>query len=368
MVCGTLSCRHDEVVIPSEGDTIIDFPAEDSRIQGFYLLNEGNMGSNKCTLDKFDYFTGLYRRNIYAEENPNAVMELGDVGNDIAIYGSKVYIVVNCSHKVEVLDLRSSRRLGQIDIPNCRYVAFDGGSAYVSSYIGPVGEDPDCPQGAVFRVDTLSLGITGRCTVGYQPEEMAILGGKLYVANSGGYRPPEYDRTVSVIDLPTFTEERRIDVAINLLHLRADSRGRLWVSSRGNREGTVGPSLHMLAPDADGRMALAASFPELPVTNMALDGDRLYYFHSRTGGRSEYGIFNLETLAPEGRSFLDAETEEAIRMPYGLAVHPESGDIFISDARNYVSSGELYCITKDGRQKWHVRTGDIPTRLAFIPR
>lgn len=368
MLFAAVACRHDEIIVPSDSDTIIDFPDEDTEISGFYLLNEGNMGSNKCTLDRFNWFTGLYSRNIYAETNPSAVMELGDVGNDIAVYGSKLYIVVNCSHKVEVLDLRTARRIGSIDIPNCRYLAFHGPDAYVSSYIGPVADDPDCPCGAVFRVDTASLAVTGRCPVGYQPEEMAVLGGKLYVANSGGYRPPEYDTTVSVVDLASFTEERRIDVAINLHRLRPDNRGRLWVTSRGNRESTVLPSLHMLAPGDDGLMTLAASFPDVHVTNMALAPSCIYYFYAAGPGRAVYDTFDLDNLCPRGRSFIDDATAQAIRMPYAIDIHPETGDIFLSDARNYVSSGELYCITREGKTKWHVRTGDIPAAMTFIHR
>ena len=57
--------------------------------EGFFLLNEGNMGSNKSTLDYYDYETGVYTKNIYAERNPGVVKELGDVGNDIQIYGNK---------------------------------------------------------------------------------------------------------------------------------------------------------------------------------------------------------------------------------------------------------------------------------------
>ena len=33
-------------------------------IKGFFLLNEGNMGSNKASLDYYDYETGVYTRNI----------------------------------------------------------------------------------------------------------------------------------------------------------------------------------------------------------------------------------------------------------------------------------------------------------------
>ena len=46
-------------------------------VKGFFLLNEGNMGSNKATLDYFDYETGIYHKNIYAERNPGVVQELG---------------------------------------------------------------------------------------------------------------------------------------------------------------------------------------------------------------------------------------------------------------------------------------------------
>ena len=80
-------CREDEVVVPAEYEPIPDAPAADTDIRGFYLVNEGNMGSNKCTLDYYDYLTGVDARNIYAERNPHVIKELGDVGNDIGIYG-----------------------------------------------------------------------------------------------------------------------------------------------------------------------------------------------------------------------------------------------------------------------------------------
>ena len=191
------SCREEETVVPTQYDRLPVSLAPGQKVVGMYLLNEGNMGSNKCTLDFLDYAQGVYMRNIYAERNPNVVMELGDVGNDIRIYGSKMYVVVNCSNKVEVLDAHSGKRITQINIPNCRFVTFDRGYAYVSSYVGPVElNNPDAVRGAVYKVDTTSLTTVGRCTVGYQPEEMAVLGDRLYVANSGGYMAPKYDNTV----------------------------------------------------------------------------------------------------------------------------------------------------------------------------
>ena len=135
------SCRGEDVIfIPEEVE--VSTP-EYTSIKGFYLLNEGNMGSNKATLDYYDYASGVYTRNIYGNANPSVPKEMGDVGNDLKIYGSKLYAVINCSNKIEVMDVATTKRIGQIDIPNCRYIRFHEGYAYVSSYAGPVEIRPD---------------------------------------------------------------------------------------------------------------------------------------------------------------------------------------------------------------------------------
>lgn len=363
-------CREDEVVVPAEYEPIPDAPAADTDIRGFYLVNEGNMGSNKCTLDYYDYLTGVYARNIYAERNPNVVKELGDVGNDIGIYGSKLYVVVNCSHKVEVLDARSGVRIGQVDIPNCRYVRFHRGKAYVSSYVGPVQLGADAPKGAVYQVDTLSLAITGQVTVGYQPEEMETVGDNMYVANSGGYRAPEYDNTVSVIDLAGMRQVEMIPVGINLHRLKKDRYDRLWVTSRGDRLSRPSRLYVMDRIPGTDRMKVTDTLP-VACSNMAIHGNLLYFYAAEwsdlTGSNTiSYGIIDIRTKEVVSTNFITDGTEREIAMPYGIAVHPETGDIYLTDAKNYVSSGTLYCFDSQGRKKWSVRTGDIPTVIAFL--
>lgn len=366
------SCREDELVVPTEYDIIPETPSESTGIRGFYLVNEGNMGSNKCTLDYFDYFTGLYARNFYAERNPAVIKELGDVGNDIGIYGSKMYVVVNCSHKVEVLDARSGVRLGQIDIPNCRYVRFHRGKAYVSAYVGPVLIDPNAPKGAVYEVDTASIQVTRKVIVGYQPEEMEVVDDYMYVANSGGYRAPGYDNTVSVIQMTDFKQIRQIEVGINLHRLKKDGYKQLWVSSRGDHMGRPSRLYVLDSKNPYNRMEVTDTIP-VACSNMAIRGDSLYYYatewNSFTASNTiSYGIINVRTHEIVSTNFITDGTDRNIIIPYGIAVHPETGDIFVTDAKNYVSSGTLYCFGPDGRKKWSVRTGDIPAHIAFLPR
>lgn len=365
-------CREDELVVPTEYDIVDETPDPYSKIRGFYLVNEGNMGSNKCTLDYFDYVTGLYARNIYAEKNPTVVKELGDVGNDIGVYGSKLYVVVNCSHKVEVLDARSGVRIGQVDIPNCRYVRFYRGKAYVSSYVGPVLIDADAPKGAVYQVDTLSLKVTAKVSVGYQPEEMEIVDDYMYVANSGGYRVPNYDNTVSVIQMIDFKQVEQIPVGINLHRLKKDKYNKLWVTSRGDYQ--TRPSRLYVLDKKPGynRMVVTDTIP-VACSNMAFHGDSLYYYATEwnnftASNTISYGIIDIRTKKIVSRNFITDGTEKDITIPYGIAIHPETGDIFVTDAKNYVSSGTLYCFSRDGRKKWSVRTGDIPAHITFLPK
>lgn len=368
----TTGCREDELVVPTEYDIIPETPADGTAIRGFYLVNEGNMGSNKCTLDYFDYFTGLYARNFYAERNPSVIKELGDVGNDIGIYGSKLYVVVNCSHKVEVMDARSGVRLGQIDIPNCRYVRFHRGKAYVSSYVGPVLIDANAPKGAVYQVDTLSLTVTAKVTVGYQPEEMEIADDYMYVANSGGYRAPNYDNTVSVIQMVDFKQVQQIPVGINLHRLKKDRYGKLWVTSRGDYQSRPSRLYVMDKKPGYNRMVVTDTL-DIACSNMAFFGDSLYYYATEwnnfTASNSiSYGIIDIRTKEVVSNNFITDGTEREITIPYGIAIHPETGDIFVTDAKNYVSSGTLYCFDRRGRRKWSVRTGDIPAHITFLPR
>ena len=96
------ACREDELVVPSQYEIVKDL--QDKTYRGLYLLNEGNMGSNKASLDYLDFERGYYVRNLYSERNPHQIKELGDVGNDCLIYGSKLYLVINCSNKLEILD------------------------------------------------------------------------------------------------------------------------------------------------------------------------------------------------------------------------------------------------------------------------
>ncbi len=358
-----------EEVLPPEEETppVEETPTETvTSIVGFYLLNEGNMNMNKASLDYYDYKTGKYQRNVYGKANPDATLGLGDVGNDIGIYGTKLYTVINASNKLEIMDVATTERLGVIDIKNGRYITFANGKAYVSAYDGDIGLGQNTPNGFVAEIDTSSYTITRKVEVGRQPEELAVVDGKLYVANSGGYSPPNYETTVSVVDLNSFQVINKIEVAPNLHRLRATDSGDLYVSSRGDYYNI--PSQLFVV---DTKEQKVTNTFDIPTNNLTIVDNIAYIIGSAFSYETfeweiDYRMIDIKNEELLEGSFLPKSVSDEIEMPYGIAVDPLSKDIYITDARDYVSPGTLYCIDKNKTVKFTVKTGDIPAHFAFV--
>ncbi len=358
-----ISCREDyDYINYGPTNTGVQEP-EDIAVKGLYILNEGNMGSNKASIDFFDYSTGIFTENYYNAQNPNVAGSLGDVGNDIHVYRDKLYAVINLSNYVEVMDAKTAKHIGEINIQNCRYINFHQDYAYITSYGGAVGNSQ---PGYVLKVDVNTLQTVGKVFVGKQPDQMEVIGNRLYVANSGAYSAPDYDNTVSVIDLNTFTEIKKIPVAINLSKIKKDDTGKLWITSRGNY-GNIPSRTYVLNPATD----QVIKEINMPMSDFDMVDNRLYYFSSAwtsSGTATSYGILDTDTYQVLSNNFITDGTQTGIVTPYSIAVNPVNSDIFIGDAKDYTSSGELFCYNKFGKLKWKVKTGDIPGHLAFLTK
>ncbi|MBQ1874450.1 MAG: YncE family protein, partial [Paludibacteraceae bacterium] len=183
--------------------------------------------------------------------------------------------------------------------------------------------------GYVAKIDTTSLQVVATCKVGYQPEEMAITNEKLYVANSGCCREPDYDHTISVVDLYLFQEIRKIDVAPNLHRMELDPYGNLWVSSRGDYY-DIKSMLFVIDTYSD---YVIDQLDMLPCSDMTICGDSLYvlanvWSNFTEGSEVSYGIVDLTTRQIVSRSFISDGTDDQFQNPYGIAVNPQTREIF----------------------------------------
>jgi YVTN family beta-propeller protein len=314
---------------------------------GFYILNQGLFNDNNSTLSFYSYSSKQVTADIFTSVNGRG---LGDTGNDIEIYGSKMYIVVNVSSTLEVVDAKTAKSLKQIKLfdgatgREPRDVAFYKGNAYVTSY-----------DGTVAVIDTATLGVSKYITVGANPEQLAVANGKAYVANSGGLNYPNYNNTVSVIDLASGTVTKTLTVVTNPQNVCADTYGNVYVLSAGNYN-DVGPSLAIIDDNAD----QVKSQTNFDGSNMVIGGDNLYFITSA----NKISVYNVKNQSLTTGSFITDGT--AITTPYALAVDASTGEVFVTDAKDYKSNGAVYAFDKTGKKEYSITVGINPGRIAIM--
>jgi YVTN family beta-propeller protein len=320
---------------------------------GVYVLNEGNFGLNNTTLSYYSFSTNTATTDYYQNVNSNG---LGDTGNDILLYGGKMYIVMNVSSYVQVADALTAKAIKRIEFEitaggakrQPRYAVPYKNKVLVSSY-----------DGTIAVIDTTSLTIEQFAAAGSNPDGLAVWGDKLYVANSGGLNYPVFDSTVSVIDLTTMTETQKIKVGVGPGPVTTDSSGNIYVICYGNYNDKL-PSLVKIN---------AATNTVIKSADTAVG--KLRYYNGLLYATPPYGSSNVRTLSTTDFSqtssnFVKDGTK--LTAPYGITVDATSGDVYVADAIDYTSSGTVYCFDKSGNKKFSfsVSPGINPSKIALI--
>ena len=188
-----------------------------------YVLSEGQFGAGDGAVSTFDRTSKALTVDAFGNANNGA--KLGDVVQSMGIQGSKGYIVVNASNKIEVVNLVDFKTAGTIaGLTQPRYFTSTSATrGYVTEWRGPyTGYLP----GVLTILDLSTNTVSSRVTVGRNPEQLLALGGKIYVPNS-------LDNTVSVIDEATGTLTSTITVADGPGSMVADKDGNVWVLCSG---------------------------------------------------------------------------------------------------------------------------------------
>jgi YVTN family beta-propeller protein len=316
--------------------------------KGIYVLNEGLFQMNNSTLTWYDFETEQAVTDWFEIRNDR---KLGDTGNDLKIYGNKVYVVMSGSSQLEVINAATGNTLMQIpffdgEIPRQpRSVAFLHNKAFVCSF-----------DGTVAVIDTTSLQIEKYITVGRNPDGITTANNKIYVANSGGLDFPNYDNTVSVINFDTMEETKKITVGSNLYTMETDENGNVYVISRGNYD-DEGMFLHIIDSQSD---ELIHTFTDFQAMNFTLSENLAYVYHIdwMSGGITSIMTIDLQTREIVSENFINDGTE--IESIYGIYVDKTTGDVFISDAKGFTSTGMVNCFDSNGNKKYSFPTGLNP--------
>ena len=306
------------------------------------VLSEGLFNMNNSTLALVDLQTGNIDYDHFRSTNGRG---LGDTGNDMQLYGSKIYITVNISSQLEVIDAHTHQSIKRIALFNDdnvarqpRYVTFHHNKAYVS-----------CFDGWVARIDTTTLEIDGWAQCGNNPDHLAVCNNKLYVSNSGGLDNPFYDNSVSVIDLESFNELRRIQVGVNPGPIATDSEGDVYVITRGDYD-DEDYTLHKIDSEID---TVVETFTQLHPLKMIVHNDLAYmYSYNYKSGEQWIKVFDCLTDKVINENFITDGT--TIQTPFSLTINPANGDLYITEAYNYVLWGDVLCFNRNGQLRFRL--------------
>jgi YVTN family beta-propeller protein len=341
------SCEKDPTAPPANGTREVSG-------KGLVILNEGLFNMNNASLTWYDFESESAHTDWFEMENDR---KLGDTGNDLGVYGGKIYVVVNVSSQVEVLDAYTGKSIRQIPFfdgekpRQPRNIAFLRDKAFVCSF-----------DGTVAVIDTTSLTIEKFIQVGRNPDGITTENNKIYVSNSGGLDFPNYDNTVSVIDFNTLEEIKKINVGTNPYTLQGDGNGFVYLISRGNY---ADEKMHLQIIDTS-TDELVHTFTQFQALNFTLGKGMAYvYYHDFMGGNgsSIMGI-DLQTREIISENFIrDGTVLESI---YGIFADTLSGNVFITDARRFTLRGNVYCFNEDGEKLFSFQAGLNPSSMGMV--
>lgn len=310
-----------------------------------YIACEGPLGSGSASLAMQNLSTFAVYDDVYQSVNGKL---LGDVFQSIEHIGDKLFLCINNSDKVVVLDDKTRKEVGVIKIPKPRYILpVSSSKAYVSTLY----------SNKVYIINPEKLTITGTIEMPAQnPEGMMVLGNMIYVCT--------WDTACNKVYIVSNVTDSVVDSFLiagyapkNVLR---DADGFVWILS-GNVQKKRSAVFTKLAP---GSADIVESFhfgpvqdPIKPVLNAA--GTAIYFIGVDYNGGSGYnGIFKINTRGAvlPNTPFIAAQQYQYF---WGLGIDKATDEIYVGDPKGFVQKGSVnvYGNTGDLRRSFAVGLG-----------
>ena len=318
------ACSDDDGPVPSPTPepTPVPDPEPDYSVptdqQGLYVFNGGNQYSSiDGSLSFINFSKQEVSNNVFAAKNNRS---LGATVQNGAVFKGALFIAVCGSKTIEVVDKLTMESIKQIATPSTsdgpRFVAADDTYVYASLY-----------SGEVIRINPATNEIDKTISVGPNPEEMVIANGFLYVVNSDGLNYQNgyvNGKSVSKIDLSSFTEVKKIEVGMNPTRIATDGTN-VYALSTGDYTPENPSSIWKIdAQDNATDTGIGASW-------LAVQDGVLYtinsVFDENWMTTNYYITYNLSDMSVNSSAFLG---ENVVDAPAGICIDAEGGNLFVS--------------------------------------
>lgn len=312
---------------------------------GVYVVNEGPWGGSG-TISWYNPETGEVQDSLFEKANNGAV--LGQFVQSLAFHEGKAYIVVNGANRVVVVDALTFQyidTIGGLAQPRF-FLPLDENTAYVSQW------GADGLTGSVAKVDLNTNEVLKTIATGRGPEKMLLANDRVYVANSGGYG---LDSTI--------TEILRSNDAAQILSLPNGKNPATlaWDNRAGANKLFYLCKGYFLDSNPEGRLnyvsntGLGAAVPAY-ADDLMLDTDsgELYFLAANA----------VHKASPSGNDLLTSPLFS--KSVYGLGFDTEQHLLYVADAKDFVSNGEVHVHRTDGTFVRSFRSGVAPGEIVIV--
>ena len=316
-----------------------------------YIVCEGNYGSGDATLYAYQPLKDSVYGDLYKSANGQP---LGDVFQSMQHIGDKLFLCVNNSNKVVVLNANDWTLSATLSIPQPRYILpVSATKAYVSTLY----------SNKIYIINPQTLSVTGSIAMPANSAE----GMCLYNANAFMCSWDTSGNKIFEVDATTDLVTHAITVAgYAPQEVLLDKEQMLWVLAGDSPEGKS-PTLTRMDPSTGAILAAyyfpATADPLKPVFNNTKD--TLYFIEANyNGGTDNNGIYrmNIHDAALPATAFIQAK---AYQYFWALGVDPRSGLIYIGDPKGFIQKGSVSIYKPDGTQTTTFNVGVGPGHFYF---
>ncbi|KPQ00316.1 MAG: B12-regulated liporotein [Bacteroidetes bacterium HLUCCA01] len=308
----------------------------------YLILNEGAFGQSNASISTFNPATRELQNNVFASRNAPRV--LGDVLQSAIQHENRLYLVVNNSKKIEVVDSETFISQGSVNFSGAaspRYMAVaENNQAFVTSLFTDF----------VYQVDLSTRQVVDSVNVGAGSEGIVYTAGKLFVARNLN---ADFSTAsgVAVVDPATLQVEMEIPTGPGPQQMTM-AAGSLWLNETGtwgDDNGAlvqINPSTRVVA----GRLELGAG-------TSGIAGNET---------RQELYLISNGILKINLNDSNDT-TRVTNRNIYGISVLDNDDDyLYAFDAKNFAQSGTMLMYDGDGTLKDSLQAGIAPKHIMVL--
>lgn len=331
------------VLIFSACDKFPDVPHVDYSIGGgAYIINEGNFSAGNGEISFYSFDSLKVYNDLFYGKNGRP---LGDVPNSAFKYGDKLYVVVNNSGKIEIvnlLTLQSEKTISGLVSPRNMIIIND-----YKGYVTSLYSD------SLTIINPYSGSISGYIDLGGTSESIVSAGDKAYITRWWN------GNKIMVIDMLNNRLVDSIEVGNEPEGLVIDRMYRLWVLCPGGWQKETPAELDRINL-SNGNVEKKYLFPSLINSPSCLrinsSGQTLYYLDN--------GVRKMDINSPElPTEALIPQNNTAYFNKF--EINPVNDDVFISDAVDFQQRGNLLIYKNNGEFVSKHTVGVIPGFISF---